>query len=397
MVNDEYAYQFAALGWIAGESLDVSRPPLTAAFCSAVLELLGGGAAGVRLAMAVVATLIVPAMYLVARELGGRRTGLIAAALGALHPTLVGFSHYILSETLFLVVSLPALWLLLRQLRDWAGRRTLLELAGIGVCAGLAALTREVGLVLLGALAIGCAWVRRAEPRRATLSFALVLGAAALVIAPWSLHLQRTTGDFALVSRTTWMNLYLGNPPAGEVRAIEHYQALASSPIERESEARRQSLAAIRERMPFWPLEKLGNAVPLLAPTSYVVKHLLAPDRAVAGDLGTWRYQFAWAALDAQPIRRLAAWIAATSAIAVALLGVAGLALRTDAEQATLLGGMAAALVLPVLLAFAITRFRLPLEPILLVGTALLLDGGRAAWSDASGLRRAVAVGSLLA
>lgn len=397
LVNDEYAYQFSALRFLAGDPLETSRPPITALLCAASLELFGGGVAGVRLSLAALGAALVPLLYLLGCEAAGRRAGLAAAALGAVHPTAIGYAHAILSETPFLLLELPALWLLLRQRRPWSRARTPWELAGLGALTGLSALTREVGLALIAASAIGAAWSRRRDPARASLSAGLVLVVAALVIAPWSLHLERTSGEASLVSRTSWMNLYLGNPPPGRALSIPDYLALGPDAATREAEARRRTLEAIAARLPRWPLEKLANLVDLFAPTADPVKRLLAPDGPAAGELGVWRYPLGASRVGGEAPRRLAAALVATSYVALALLGVLGLALLPDRDAALLLAGALAALVAPALLAFAVTRFRLPVEPILIVGAGVVLTQGRQAWRRASPVRRIVAVSALLA
>jgi hypothetical protein len=187
------------------------------------------------------------------------------------------------------------------------------------------------------------------------------------------------------------MNLYLGNPPPGKRVYIPNYLKLGENPSEREAEARRRALQAIRARLPLWPLEKLVEVRDLMRPTSYPVKHLLA-DPGPSLDVGSWRYRFAWSALDHQAVRMAAALAAALSYVVMAVLGVVGIVLSRRPREFALLTWIAILHVLPVILTFATTRFRMPIEPLLVLGTATLLATGRADWRAASQTRRATAL-----
>lgn len=386
IVNDEFAYFLRPNSWLLGADLDLVRPPATQLVHAAVIRVAGPSVPAVRGGTVLLGSALVPFVFLIARELGGRRTGLWASGIAAVYPTLVGFSHYLFSETLFLFFSLPGTWLVLRQRRA----RPLWELALAGALLGLAALTREVGIPLLLAAAAGVAWLRRGAALRALRAASIVLAAAAVVIAPWSAHVYRVTGDVAIVSRTTWMNLYLGNPAPGAHVSTSRYQGLGDTPSQRESEARRLALRAIEERMPLWPIEKLAGLVRLFWPTSYTVKRLLQEPQTRSGGLGHWGYRFVWEPLGDPAVRRLLALGTAASYVAVAVLGTAGLALCPRREPLVVVLLLAAAYVAPVWLTFSNTRFRLPVEVLLIAGAGLALARGPSLWRAASARHRAL-------
>ncbi len=392
--NDEVFYYIGPLQWLQGnQPFDLTRPPATALFNAAVMELAGVSPSNVRAAGALLGCIVVALVYPIARQIGGRRIALTATATAALYPTLVGYSHYLYSETLFLVFTLAALWLVLRQTR----KVSLLEVAAAGSLCGLSALTRDVGIALTAALALALALCANARlPRRAAATLLLVV-AAAVVVAPWSIHLRLSGARGGLVSQTTWLNLYLGNPAPGKRATMPQYLAFGDSFEERLPEARRRAIAAIRQRMPMWPVEKLENLVPLFQPTSFPVKRLLAPAGQRRGGVGVWRYSIRWPPLDSPQARRLMALLTATSYIAVALLGFAGLLLVGRGRQVAVLYLVVASIVAPVILTFPMTRFRLPIEPILIVGTAVILGGGRRVWASASQWRRLAAALSVAA
>jgi 4-amino-4-deoxy-L-arabinose transferase-like glycosyltransferase len=363
------------------------RPPATLLLNAAAAKAFGESTFSVRFAGVLSSTLLIVLIYLLGARVAGKRTGLVAAALCAVYPNFVGFSHYLLSENYFLPFMVAALWLTLRQ----RNRPPLWEAIAIGVSCGAATLTREVGVVLVPAALAGIFWFRRNEMGRAAGVATLTVATAAAVVVPWSAYLYATEGVVALVSRSSGMNLYFGNPPAGQFPTFENYFKLADAPAERERIARDLAIESIRKQLPWWPIKKLRNVVHLFYPTSYPVKRLLAGPPGRGGSFGEWRYRFAWTPVDEGAFRTLAAWVVALSYIAVAVLGTTGLVLYLRSGAGFLLL-VATAFVVPVIVTFANTRFRLPIEGILLIGTALLFAEGRTSWREAGWFHRGAAV-----
>lgn len=112
---------------------------------------------------------------------GPRRAGRIAAWLVALDPSLVAFSGYLYTETLFTTLLLGAAWALFRR----PGARSRGDLVAGGVLFGLAILTRSVVLYF------GVVWplweVLRGRRRQATQALA-VFGIALLLVLPWTVR-----------------------------------------------------------------------------------------------------------------------------------------------------------------------------------------------------------------
>ncbi len=193
------------------------------------------------------------------------------------------------------------------------------------------------------------------------------------------------------------MNLYLGNPAPGKRASMMQYEALGDSLDERDAAARGRALSAIRERMPLWPIEKLKVLLPLFQPTSFTVRRLMTGPERPRGGIGHWRYKISWAALDSTSGRWILALLTATSYVVVALFGFAGLILSRQRNCVAVLAIYIASLVVPVILTFPNTRFRLPIEPILIIGSAILLGEGKRLWTTSSPVRRVAAVGSVVA
>jgi 4-amino-4-deoxy-L-arabinose transferase-like glycosyltransferase len=128
---------------------------------------------------------------LAGREAGGERVGLIAAALAAIYPFLWVADGSLLAESLYAAFMAAALWLALRFLRT----RSLVDAGVAGLAVGLAALSRGEALLLVPLLLVPLAWKKR-SPAAA----ALMLAGFALVVAPWTIRNLEKFQDPVVIS-----------------------------------------------------------------------------------------------------------------------------------------------------------------------------------------------------
>jgi 4-amino-4-deoxy-L-arabinose transferase-like glycosyltransferase len=305
------------------------------------------------------------------RALFGPRTGWIAALLCALYPTLIAFSHYLFSETLFAVLLVASLW----GVVAWPRRPSVGLAAAVGGLFGIAALTREIALPVSGACALW--WVLIAAPpvrRRAVAQAAVMLACAALVIAPWLVRNYAIFGRVVAVSSAGWLNVRSGNTLAGDSwltpdgNALEGFRNTyfaIEDEMERADYARSQALALIAQEQPTWIFKKLARTIAgFFTPDSYLLKKI---SRGAYGppDL---------------------AWVRAavlSSSLAFMLIFVCALpgVLSGAAGRHRLLVGLLLAAVLGVhLLANVSPRYRLPFMPLMMVFAAFTLSQGRASW-----------------
>lgn len=155
---------------------------------------------GAQLANAVLGTVTVALIGLIALELFGPTIGLIALALAAVYPVLIEVSGLVIAETLFTPLILASTWGLLRARRS---RRPLRWVAGAGLLLGLATLTHQNGIVLVLPLGFA-AW----EAARRSLKAPLVLiGATLLAIVPWTIRNAVDLHSFVPVSDETGITL----------------------------------------------------------------------------------------------------------------------------------------------------------------------------------------------
>jgi uncharacterized membrane protein len=90
------------------------HPPLHHVVLWLTVRAIGDGELAVRIPSLIAGTLVIPALYLLGRELYDRRTGLVAAAFGAASPLLIWYAQ---EARMYAFVTLFGLLALLTQLR----------------------------------------------------------------------------------------------------------------------------------------------------------------------------------------------------------------------------------------------------------------------------------------
>ncbi len=202
--NDSFIYDYYARSVADGNGYPQSgflryggpsafRGPGYPYFLGGIYAAAGHSVTAGRLAGVALGALAVLLLYALTRRIWGRRVGLVAAAFAAIFPPFLVLSQELWSESLFLVLELAALLLVVEFRRSggllrWA--------AAAGALCGLAALTRDLGVVVLAAVALGL-WTMRPRLRPRSLAApALAIGCAALVILPWTVRNANQFGRF---------------------------------------------------------------------------------------------------------------------------------------------------------------------------------------------------------
>ena len=172
--------------------------PYALALPELVARWIGGrGLNLARAFQALIGVLVVGLVGLLGWMVWGRRVGLIALGLAAVYIPFVLVSGVVISEPLYTALMLGAICAVLR----WRSHGGVAMLAAAGVLAGLTALTRANGVIVLAgvaALAV-CrgdprSWVRRL---RAPL---LVMAVGVLTIVPWTIRNAVVMGGFLPIS-----------------------------------------------------------------------------------------------------------------------------------------------------------------------------------------------------
>ena len=199
---DELAWNLArGMGFrLMGESAlyATAKAPLLPWLVSLVYRVTGHSFMAALLFQAAIGALVPPLVRALGRGMFGRPVGRVAGWLAALHPLLVFFSGYLLTESLFCVVVLAALL----ASTDWLKHPRPARAFGTGLLWGLAALTRPTALPLPFVVALW-AWsplglsLRRVERGR---QIALLLLGTALAIAPWTARNTIVLHEFVLIT-----------------------------------------------------------------------------------------------------------------------------------------------------------------------------------------------------
>lgn len=156
------------------------KPPLYPAFVGTLYAIVGESPLRVELVQALLAAVAVALTWALARRLFGPTVALAAAWVVALFPLAFEYYGLLFPEALAVPLTLVALHLFLE--REATARRAL----AVGLVIGLGLLVRPTSAFLFaGVLA---AFVVAAGRRRGGALTAVAVGAAALVVAPWTVR-----------------------------------------------------------------------------------------------------------------------------------------------------------------------------------------------------------------
>jgi 4-amino-4-deoxy-L-arabinose transferase-like glycosyltransferase len=161
---------------------------------------------GERLEGAVLGTIAVALLGLVALELFGPPTALAALTIGALYPVFIELSGTIVAENLLVVFELAALYATLRARRAGT-KRVWIWIAAAGLLTGLATLSHENAFVFAIPLAIGAAAAAGRTARRRAAGALALLAAMALMILPWTIRNAVELHHFVPVATETGITL----------------------------------------------------------------------------------------------------------------------------------------------------------------------------------------------
>jgi 4-amino-4-deoxy-L-arabinose transferase-like glycosyltransferase len=332
-------------------------PPGYPVLLAGVYRVFGADTQNALDANAVLGALTVPLVYLIALRTFGRPAAVAAAAVLAVLPGQILIGDVALAETLYVfeLVAFVALAIVL-------GRRRR-SLVVLGVVAGLAALTRGEGL-LFPLIVLGMWWVGRGR-RAALRDTAAVAAVMVLTIAPWTIRNAVVMHGFVPVATNASATLWSGHNDRADGGPVYHSAAELAA-LSGLSEV--DASTKVRNDAIHWavshPLRELG-LIPL---------KLNALARGDSEVVSTW--------IDATGQRPLGVRAAALASgladlssyalIAALLLSVAlfGRSLwRVPAMRGVLLF-LAAAIPLYGFVYYGNVRYRIPLEPLMLLVVA---------------------------
>jgi 4-amino-4-deoxy-L-arabinose transferase-like glycosyltransferase len=384
-VRDECSYVGLARDLVAGEGMRAQDGWLWAPgypYLLSIFYWLTGNAFFVKYLQVGLATVLTLLILSLGERVGGRKVGLIAAWTYALHPTIAYFAGTLWSESVYAFLLVTAV-LALDWARQGSWRRALVPGALVGVCV----LFRGVAQYMAPIFALAAVWPVEQSLRDALATrwrHALAVGlAAALVVAPWSIHASRTHGGFILSDATLGQMMWLGDnefPPLsfdygnGVVHlSVMHAWADSGRPhCDRTLPAAAWN-ACESAGAKAWIAENPGEflaRVPLrlaqlFQPHGFLVRHL--------------RSDF-WPAMPFW-LKESLAWGAIGSTLLVWILGTLGAAARARGPFGVLTVAIVGYHVAAVALVAGLSRYRVPLEHLWLVYAAAFVAEPRACWA----------------
>jgi mannosyltransferase len=304
---------------LAGVSSGESTPPLYYIVAWVWAKVFGTGEVGLRSLSALFGTATIPVAYALGRQVAGRRTGLVAAALCTFNPLLVWYSQEARSYALMVLLSGLTLLALMRAYEQPTARRFALW----GLVSAAAVCTHYYAGFLVAAEAVWLLY--RTSARRHAAIAAGALGAIAAALLPLALH-QRSTGAAAFISQSS-LSRRLAQVPKqfalGYQGPLEVAATVAATLLLAYAVLRLLATAAGRERRRALLFAALGLAT-IVAPLALAV---IGPDYLIARNV-------------------LAAWL--PLGVAVAAGFAAGRAPRAGIAAATLLCAIGVVMVVAV-------------------------------------------------
>jgi 4-amino-4-deoxy-L-arabinose transferase-like glycosyltransferase len=188
------------------------QSPFYPFFLTAVYSVLGRSIAGVKIIQLIIGSLTSGMVFLLGERIFGRKEGIAAAVITILCGPLLFF------ETKLLASAWAAFWVVALLLLFLRGKKSMqiLDLALLGLCCGLAAVTRaNLILFIIPALLwlIASLFSSGIKPFRAAAGTAVLLAAALAVLITVSALSYRANEQFSPLPQSGSLNIYLGNNP----------------------------------------------------------------------------------------------------------------------------------------------------------------------------------------
>jgi 4-amino-4-deoxy-L-arabinose transferase-like glycosyltransferase len=344
------------------------RPPLYPLVLAGAYVVSGTADASARwesgrLEEALIGTIVVALIALIAFQLWGRVAAVFAGGIAAIYPPFILAGSTLLTEPLFTALCLGGVAVVLR-FRGGDERRRWLLVAG--ACAGLATLTRTNGAVAIAILALAVWTSRPRWSRRALLGPAALLASAALVILPWTIRNAieldafvpvSTQANFGLAGQYNHLALHnraLWLPPftAPEYRHV-FLSGIGKGEIKLAGELHDKVFDFIGEHPAHVAVAGFWNALRTL--------NLVDPvglERQAASDLG-----------EPQNLAQLSVY----SFWVLALFILVAISFRLVSRMPTFMYVIPILFVVSVMFVSGITRYRTPADPFLILAAASAL------------------------
>ena len=188
------------------------QPFLYPFLLSGIYAVNGGSVVGAKVVQALIGAVTCVLTWLLGRRVFGRSAGLAAGLMTAFYGPLVFYEGELLAAGWAAFWSVALILLLLRA----AAKPGVGVSLAVGLCGGLAVLTRPTFLPFCAVAGLWLGWrllrVSGPRSRRAGHGLAVVAGFAMATL-PVAVESQRVTGRFSFLPSSGGINVYLGNHP----------------------------------------------------------------------------------------------------------------------------------------------------------------------------------------
>jgi len=396
---DEASYAYLAMAWgrfgvYMGSELFL-WPPLQPAILAFLMSLFdANGMFAAKLFQVLLSAVVGAMVMLLGARIFSPKAGLLAGVIWSVYLPLVGYTHYLWPETLFLSVFLPAVYLYLRILDHppMAGKALWLPI-GLGVLLGACTLIKESGLLLTGLICISIPLAMKSVPltRRLWVSACVLLTVTAVIL-PWAQRNQEVYGHRVLSGATLGRNVYWGvnasykNFDLPNVVLEDIYRpddwvyeyliqapegsgwraSTAANTIERSSENVDRSIEFVRANPAFFLRSRLKKAADWVTPLSFFTRQY---------HLGHYSGFLAW-----DGIRHTLVITSILLTMLVLAASIPGYVLSVSDRNARTVVGVTLFVFIATVPIVAMSRYRLPVEPLLIVLAAGFLTDRIQRW-----------------
>ena len=391
-VIDAAAYRDRALAILDGDWLGGAvyyLDPLYPFFLALVYAIVPPDSIGALVAQALLDSVSVVLIALIAGRVFDARTALVAGLLAASYRPFLYYDALLLKAPLMIFLIVLALYLVTRA----AATERPGSWLGAGILLGLAALTRGNSLLFVPVLGLWLLGFGRGDLRRRVLcGLALGIGVAGAIL-PVSIRNYVVGDDLVLLNSQGGQNFYIGHFEGNDTGVYRAPPFLRPNPAFEEAdfaaEARRRAGRAMKpsEISSFWLGEGLDE---IRQDPARFVRHsarkvLVLLNEYEVPDNASYDY-------FRREVGGVLTWPLASYAL-VLPLSVGGFLLARRRPLAVVLGLFVVSYSAGILLFFNLSRLRLPIVPVLIVFSAhALVAGGAIA---RAGPRRALMIPAL--
>lgn len=224
-ILDGHGFSFATASWpmTAADAPTAHWSYLYTLYLSAVYTIFGPNPLAARIIQAVVVGIMQPyAAYILGRQVFGQRTGLLAAAFTAVYIYFIYYAATLMTEPFYITGIMVSLYLFLR-LAAAPPRQELLLSVALGLTLGATVLLRQLFLITIPFLLIWLWGIRflagrrvaenSVSPRTPLLPTVVIVGIVAMMILPFTLYNYGRFDRFVLLNTNAGYALFWANHP----------------------------------------------------------------------------------------------------------------------------------------------------------------------------------------